>query len=462
MIGLDALLAAEFARSRPGLHLVSIESAALPMAWLSVEVLAQERKPLPLLDEFVLRLAAEGVDTVPTLSQVLGISEQMVADSVADQLFLNRLVRTNMDGGLLKLTAVGTELARDMAAVLPREEVLGYGFDLMMKRVTAFPRGILVTATQANQNGLRRLPQGTNLVGEGDLTAAHLNQLLREGMHSRSEIEILDCRRILQQAKLFLPVKLLVFADAAAVEVQIGFVIEGEVSRKHELQLSQMGGAKSLEIEVSPPAIAVTLDPELELQRIPGEIVEDLWRNSVMLDSGSQDQSHQREGPDTEIDPTDLDLAQVRAVAAFEFADLLVEACMTGRRRILIVSRVVHLVALDASLVDSLEQRLRVGVIIHIGYQDAILGTKTSTTRRLFALAKRYPDSFHIGRVALPFVEQLLLWDDVLVCGTYSWLSARGDLGRPRRSEDGTLIRRADHIDAVYSHRVAELEGSVS
>lgn len=148
----------------------------------------------------VLRLAAEGVDTVPALSQVLGISEQIVSDSVADQLFLNRLVRTNLEGGLLKLTAVGTELARDMASVLPREEVLGYGFDMMMRRVTAFPSGILMTATQANQNGLRRLPQATNLVGDGDLTAADLNQLLRESTYSRSEVEILDCRRILQQA----------------------------------------------------------------------------------------------------------------------------------------------------------------------------------------------------------------------------------------------------------------------
>lgn len=159
-----------------------------------------------------------------------------------------------------------------------------------------------------------------------------------------------------------------------------------------------MGGAEGIEIEVVPPAHAVVLDSDLELQRVSDEVVDDLWLNLVLLDSGDQNQSHRQSVVDGGIDPAELESYKVRSVAAFEFADLLVEACMTARRRILINSKVVHLVASDVPLIDSLEQRLRAGVVVHVGFDEADLGTKTSTTCRLFALAKRYPNSFHLEK----------------------------------------------------------------
>lgn len=50
----DSLLALRYQATRPGLELVTIIDAAIPVAMVTADVLAQDRKPLPLLEEFVL------------------------------------------------------------------------------------------------------------------------------------------------------------------------------------------------------------------------------------------------------------------------------------------------------------------------------------------------------------------------------------------------------------------------
>ena len=57
-----------FGDHRPGLQLVSVVDAAVPVTMLRVDVLAQQRKPLPLLDEFILRFVQEGVREIDELA----------------------------------------------------------------------------------------------------------------------------------------------------------------------------------------------------------------------------------------------------------------------------------------------------------------------------------------------------------------------------------------------------------
>ncbi len=55
------LIRRRFGDDRPGLQLIGIEEAAIPVTIVQADVLAQERKPLPILEEFVVRLVAAGI-----------------------------------------------------------------------------------------------------------------------------------------------------------------------------------------------------------------------------------------------------------------------------------------------------------------------------------------------------------------------------------------------------------------
>jgi hypothetical protein len=411
------------------------------MAWVSVDVLAQERKSIPLMDEFALRLVEEGVDTPALLAQVLGLDEKLVASTVADQLVLDRMARVSVADGTsrLRLTSIGSEMSRDLAAVTPKEQVLGYAFDLLTQRVTAYPRSLLVNAQQASALGLRRLPKVISSVGDGDITPAALNALLAERRPGESAIEILACRRVKQRASLFLPVKLLVYCDSQGRESQVAVAVEGEISRVHELALNQAGGAERVGLRVGRPADPITLDPLLQKIRRDEQQVRSLWLRACGAAEGSDD----RADDDASLALDELTSEAVRAVYPFEFPDLLQSACADAKRRLLISSTRLQLTSSDASWVDRLEQRLRAGVEVSVIYRYVELGGSRSTTRRLVDLRRRYRDSCRISQIDGSLGE-VLAWDDCLVVGSYPWLSAHGDLSRQRRRETGTVIRRAD------------------
>lgn len=99
------ILRRRFGDHRPGLQLISVVDAALPVTMLRVDVLAQERKPLPLLEEFILRFVHAGVREIYEIAALLGLQRDQVVSTVAGQISSNNL--TKDWSGRLGLTALG-------------------------------------------------------------------------------------------------------------------------------------------------------------------------------------------------------------------------------------------------------------------------------------------------------------------------------------------------------------------
>jgi hypothetical protein len=116
-----------FGSHLPGLRLLDIVDAAIPVTKLAVDVMAQERKPLPLLDEFVLRFVDGGVRDIDGLAAVLGLERQQVLAGAALQISQNTL--RNRGLGHLELTDLGREIVDDAKAVQPVLTQLPVVFD---------------------------------------------------------------------------------------------------------------------------------------------------------------------------------------------------------------------------------------------------------------------------------------------------------------------------------------------
>ncbi|MFD7408668.1 hypothetical protein ACFV7R_39875 [Streptomyces sp. NPDC059866] len=448
----DSLLAIRFQSARPSLELVRIVDAALPVARITAEVLAQDSKELPLMEEFVLRLVDHNVTRVPGIAGLLGLDARMVDQTVAtlfgsDDLRWSRpaAADTARPQGL-RLTDKGRLTAQKAAAVAPVRVNQPLVYDQMLGKAAPYDRRTTITRGQAEEDGMIMLPVArSGPIDDGDVTAAEITALLRE--NGTTNREVLQVKSLTQtgKARHVLPVKLLVYADEDRSEIEIGVVIDGELSKAHELGLIGHGGAKALGITVAPPPERPLLDPDLEQARVPLQEVTQQRVEQAAFQLGSQTPTP---GPPAALQPQ---ADEIRAIGVFEHPDILDEALTHARRRLLIISPWIKSAIITTDFLSKLERRLTQGVKVDIayGYEDNDTKTDPAAVRKLTNLAARYRDKLTFTRLKSTHAK-VLVFDDVWVTTSFNWLSFRGDPDRTYRMEEGSLVRNRQITDSQY------------
>lgn len=176
-----------------------------------------------------------------------------------------------------------------------------------------------------------------------------------------------------------------------------------------------------------------------------------------------------------EQDPTTRE--QIRSLESHEIefiegpkhATLLRTAIAAARESICVLSGWLSDRVIDGAMIDSLEDALRRGVAVYIGYgyrsweSDELRPEAKRALAALEALRNRssaHRGSLHIAR--FPTHEKLLVQDmDFLACGSHNWLSTswfgnrqssvlvrRKDLARFQRDRIRKLVLEEEHPDA--------------
>ncbi|WP_435210375.1 phospholipase D-like domain-containing protein [Streptomyces sp. bgisy034] len=447
----DSLLAVRFGNARTGFDLVGIVDAALPVARITAEVLAQDSKDIPLLEEYVLRLVDQGVQTPESIAGFLGLDVAMVNQTVAvlfgsDDLRWTAPVPGTAPVPRLRLTEKGRFTATKAAAIVPVRVSQSLVFDQMLWRASPYSRRSTIARDVATEAGMIMLPTArSGPVEDGEVTAEEITTLLQE--HGTTTREVLQVKSIVQtRTRHVLPVKLLVYADAERVDIELGVVIDGELSDRHEIELIGLGGAKGLGINVEPESERPPLEPDLEKARIPLQEVTQkrAEQAAVQLNSPAP----------LPPDPKALEpqAEEIRAIGVFEHPELLDEALTSARKRILIISPWITGAIVTTAFIGRLERRLQRGVKVDIayGYDDSENRTDPNAIRRLNNLAARYPEKLHVARLKSNHAK-ILFFDDAWVTTSFNWLSFKGDPDRTYRVEEGTLIRNRKKSDAYYT-----------
>lgn len=438
------ILHRRFGESRPGLHLVGIEEAAVPVTMLRTDVLAQERKDLPVTEAFTLQFVERGVVTSIDIAAFLGLDEAHVIEAAASLIGGGHLRHSN--SGRLALTALGREVVRTLAATQAVERPLPVAFDRLTWTLADYQESALITKRQAEERGMLVLPADRNArIGLDDVTAAEFNGLLRD-----ERLQVLRIRKVAVRKHRYFPAHLLVFADVSRDEIELALCLDDDLSNAHGVALDRVGAVKRLGISVGGPSGRPTLDPDLEDMRTDDPVSDDL--GEVSHEVVNSDQSA--------VDPfaTSADgKAPVRSVSVFEHPDLLDEALRSAKRRLMIVAPWVKNAVVTTDFVARLEQRLRsrVEVTIAHGYGEDDRGSDDGALRRLENLSKRY-DQFNFMRLRNTHAK-ILIFDDVWVSTSFNWLSFRGDSDRTYRMEEGTLVNIPSRVDKQYGHYQAFL-----
>ncbi|MET7391912.1 hypothetical protein ABZS66_00225 [Dactylosporangium sp. NPDC005572] len=449
----DGLLALRFRNARPGLNLIAVVDAAIPVSTLTVDVLAQDRKQLPLLAEFVLRMVSTGVKSTLSLAGALGVPEDMVKEAVASQFSADHLtyLRRGPQIQELQLTARGRRTADDLASITPVQVELPLVFDRLLWKIRPYDTSALMSRGQADEEGMLLLPAPrTDVVEPADIAAPEINALLRDqGTVNR---QVLAVRRVVSgRARRVMPAKLLVYADAARTEVQLALVIDEDLSADHETALLNLGGAESLGIRAGQPEPRPSLGPELEQLRIPLDEATRMRTEAAAPRLASPVPVLADPAPEVQAVED-----EVRAISVFEHPELLRDALAQARRRILLISPWIKNAVVNTEFLGALESRLRRNVAVHIayGYERDTDDSDALAVRRLGNLSKRFPERFTFSRLKSSHAK-ILIYDDVWIATSFNWLSFRGSRDRTYRMEEGTLVRGAGRVDQQYERYVA-------
>lgn len=420
-------LARRFGEARPGLELVAVETAAIPVTLLRIDVLAQERQPLPIAEEFILRFVAQGVDAPTEIAAILGLDETHIIDAAAVQVSEGNLRQTR--NGKLRLTALGVEAARELASVQPVDQPLPVAFDRLVWHIADYSEIDLVEKQAAKDVGMRILPAEKNAhLGVDDIPVADFNSMLKS-----DKLQVLRVRRVTTKKHRYLPVQLLVFADTATGELDLAVCLDDRLAIDHGIALTKIGAVEKLGLRFEATSARPVLDNELEKQRteLPPVV------------GGANSEVESAEEPITAS-------SLVRSVSVFEHPDLLTEALQSAANRLVIISPWVRRAVVTTDFLSKIEQRLRAGVTVTIahGYGDDDSGSDADALRRLSNLADRY-DKFTFVRVKNTHAK-ILIFDQKWVSTSFNWLSFKGDPERTYRMEEGTLVTIPSRVDREY------------
>lgn len=462
MADATVIAARRYSDQHPGYRLAYAGEAAVPVSLLTLDVLAQQRKKLPLVDEFVLRLADYGIHKINNMAAVLGIDTPTVSDAVVHQLSAETIEYRpdSLGGRKVLLTYGGQRAVEELSTVTPQRTEYQPAFDRLLWKPIPHSRSDLITRADAEALGMLILPSArTAEVATSDVTPRRLNLLLHQAQQENGypEIEVLSVEAITRQPRLYLPAVLLVFISDTADDQRFNLVVDDTLSEPHDSALHQVGGLERTRIQVAPAVGEPDLPGPLRHQRTPYDVVRDLQRRADTLPP-ADDGTPATVSPGTAEHESvaaraELDALSVRSVPLFEHRELLMTALETARFRFLLAAPFVRDAVVTGDFLAKLEIMLRQsGLTAHIGYG---LGrdpahSDNSALGRLRTLSRRYP-RLTVTRVADP-VANILIFDDTWVNSGFDWLSFRDQPTHTYRPEEGTLVRDKAHVDKQYNH----------
>jgi hypothetical protein len=260
-------LISRYSEARAGRRLVAVLPGALPVTVVNTSVLAQERKSIPLLDEFVLRSIRLGQTRTNLIAQLSGVSDSLVRSSAAGLAADGNLIYSIQDGSLA-LTPIGERLAIEMATIEPVQRPFKVCFDRTLWRVKEYDPRHLVQKSQVRDEQMQILPAfKSSRIADDDITVANLNALIRKGDSTNTDIDILRILRLSGNTHRFLPVQMLIYVDPGSYDLDIAILIDDELSGDHEFPLISLDVIGKLSLNVSPGIERERLADAIEVAR---------------------------------------------------------------------------------------------------------------------------------------------------------------------------------------------------
>ena len=415
----------------PNLQFAAVTEIAIPVSKIDVEVLGEVVKQIPPITEYLLRFVELGLDTSEQLSEALGLPAGLCDELVSDEHRSGNLKIVAGSSGKLSLTSSGRETLRTCLTSSPKVTTRQYLFDTTeVWRVSNSSLSYFMSKKDLNNQSIEapRLPKArTTIVNSDDLEVIDLNRRSR-GVVKQERFEIQQIRKVVKRRHGFILAQLLVYFDGSD---KSDFLInlDGERLADHEGWLRKSGGLEALgiKLEALTPEDRNSVFAQIS-QLVPIEIVED--------------------DPDGGI------------VAPYDHPDYLKDALEVSKSRLLIFSPWVNAAIVNEDFRYKLEQLLKRGVSVTIGWgfgtdrESEKSKNHSSALRRLQKLTNHYKN-FNFVKLDESHAK-VLIYDDTYIATSFNWLSFKGDKNLTYRTEIGEKRTNKKAVDDRYKFMIEE------
>lgn len=305
--------------------------------------------------------------------------------------------------------------------------------------------------------------------------------------------ELISVRSVLKGVKtMYLPAVMLQYELMGGLrkQQQLAFAVDGVVDEEYERAFAACSGADKLP-ELVLPSFKST--PQLVAEYVPphiakdlgdlddvDEIVEQLEVASEKIESRT-DRLQSADRPDTrqvlreELEreraerarlEQELSQRRVRRLRAFDCARLLPDTLDKVQERLVILSAFLSTDAVDRTFLQRLEDALRRGVKVWVGYGMGKHGDRqqqressanwTIAEKDLQDLRKRYKSLFELRDFGDTHEKILLCDKEYVVSGSYNWLSYKANpRSKKRRQEDALMVTVPEVIEKYFEELTA-------
>jgi hypothetical protein len=422
--------------------------------------LLQEKKPIPAIDEFVLRGVAAGLHNVGDVGGILGLDARLTQDAIMNQLDAGAVSFdvSTARGRSLDLTSRGQETLRTLVVMTPTRRAVPVTYDRLTLGLSAGsenlarPRDVECASLPARS---KEAPKAQELSIDklaGAIARAEGGRAKRDPL---ADFQLLDIRHVVRAERRYRLGVLLLYERNATLDY--GIAVDGRASRDHTAAVGELGGLTHLGIDQR--RILEDAPREVALAALPSD-VRPLVARGPDVEEFRKALSERLALPaqmrgNAEANGTSLSRPEwpAREVTAWEQALLFGQAVRTASRRLLISSPTVAASSVDYALKGALEDAALRGAEV-----DVIVRRRPSGDPKSAApdpLARLREATGGSARIRLHEVDEavdsVLLWDDAWIAGAFPWLAQSGkDAGLMLGT--GVLVTDQAAVSATYAN----------
>lgn len=501
--------------NRPGFELVSVVEVALPVTKISLTALTLRRKPIPPIEEFVLKAISTGLSVLEEISQFLGLEESIVKETIINLRQAQNIDLIASENSLMqewKLTKKGKITLEEARIIVPEERSYQINFDKILWKprwygILEYKKSLLRQRDLRNSNIIEipYYPARTPEVDDLNLKDIEsiIQEAAKEGKYKKDEErDFIGLKGIERRENFFQPAFALVYKPSQGNDWQIAFTIDGRISEQHESAFSRSTGPKKERIwkQLKENASAQIREAKsLAQEKLGDEIIAQATVYEKQLDSVREQIDSQTRNIEADIELTRRSLKEVdndeekllleeqldnalkqihllqeqlkkvtssvpvRFLKTYEHPPLLKEALTDSKERLLIIAPWIRANATDKVLLTQLEKLLKKGVKVFIGYG---FGKEEDENRKYYdikaeeaiqKLAEKNPANLVFKRLGDTHCKILISDRKFAIVGSFNWLSFKGDPNRTFRDERSTLVSAPDKIDELFEDEVSRL-----
>lgn len=463
-------LAQKNANTVAGYDLVKYFEAACPVYKIELKFTMQKKKPLSILQEFILRFLKENVTSTDTICAFLGINPDVVFNAIAD-LRANDLLTVDIYRENLKLTDKGRKVLEKASVIVPEE----LSFSVMMDGLTGdvfIDTKRYYKGNELRDNTMIPLKTAFDRPSIEDISYENLNNAIKQyrisnGKNSFFEGDLLSINEVEKVYTEYKKIYVLVYYNYEKETMELRAFEKSVRRQEYETIILRMQNENLHQIDFDKKTIVDELNERPLLNSIPKEIIEEAEEfenkkgdyqkqidalKTQIIDFNEQIDSEavpekERITATQQVRILKKQLEELqnkqesanRILNTYDHRPLLLKALKDAQKQVIIVSPWIKRSGVNNEVLLLIEKALQKKVQVVIGY--GISDEQDSDPKILKQLEnmqkKKYGNYLTLVSLNNTHEKVLICDNDFLVITSFNWLSFRGDPKFGFRQETG-------------------------